>query len=263
MTVPASVRIPLLVLSLAFAGCLYLPRPTVAPIPSVTLSVSPSSTTKTLVVFLPGRGDSMNDFVGKGLLATLSEAAVAVDVVCVDAHMGYYLNGSLVERLQQDVLGPARRRGYQRIVGVGISLGGLGALLTERDKPGSFDALVLIAPYLGNDRRLLTQIRNSGGAARWAALRGTDYPSSVDEAVWIFLGTHAGSLPETWLLFGRRDRYGAGQRLFADMLRGDHVTIAEGNHAWPTWSRLWRTVCNSPGVLTSGTSDDPAMTARR
>ena len=78
-------------------------------------------------------------------MTTLRESGARVDSIAVDAHLGYYFQRTVIARLQADVLQPARQQGYRRIVLVGVSLGGLGALLCERDLPGSVDALVLAA----------------------------------------------------------------------------------------------------------------------
>ncbi len=253
MTKPTSAGVHLfigLLLVFSAAGCLYLPRAARVPMRSISVSVT-TAPSKTLIVFLPGRGDSMNDFAEKGLLATLREAGPAVDVVCVDAHMGYYLSGTIAQRLRDDVLRPARGRGYTRIVAVGISLGGLGALLTERDQRDSFDALVLIAPYLGNDALLFGDITKAGGPARWAGLGRRDSRESIAEIVWTYLGERCATLPETWLLFGENDRYRAGQQLLAGLLPSSHVTILPGKHDWATWNRLWRSACATPGLLTA------------
>lgn len=223
-------------------GCSALLRN--APTPMLTLArpVSPSARTTTLVVCLPGRGDSIADYERHGIVTTLREAGVMADAIIVDAHLGYYYERTVIERLRADVLEPARQNGYRRIVVVGVSLGGLGGLLCERDHPGSIDALVLLGPYLGERNRLFDQIAAAGGPAAWATGRDA-HAGDVEEQLWTFLGAKSATLPVTYLLAGRDDRYARGQRLFADLLPAKRVTTIVGGHDWPTWSALWRNFC--------------------
>jgi pimeloyl-ACP methyl ester carboxylesterase len=227
---------------LALTGCSLFLRATPAPIPTQASPASPAGRAPALVVFLPGRGDRLADFEREGMVATLREAGVQADTVVVDAHLGYYLKQTVVERLRTDVLLPARRQGYRRIVLVGVSLGGLGSVLTERDHPGSVDALVLLAPYLGEKKKFFERIAAAGGPAAWA--KGRDPRAGfIEEQVWTFLGSKTSALPPTWLLSGTEDPYARGHRLFATLLPANRVTTIPGAHEWPVWRALWRDVC--------------------
>ena len=244
---------------LALTGCSLFLRDTPVPIPTRTMMLSPTGRTETLVVFMPGRGDTMADLEREGMIATLREAGVQADAVVVDAHLGYYFKRTVVERLRTDVLLPARQQGYRRIVLVGTSLGGLGSLLCERDHPGSVDALVLLAPYLGEKDKFFDGIAAAGGPAAWA--RGRDpRAGTIEDEVWTFLGTRASALPPTWLLSGTEDPYVRGHRLFATLLPAGRVTTMPGAHEWPVWRALWREVCFHSDVFAAeragGTSGD-------
>ena len=227
---------------LALTGCSLLLRDTPTPIPTRATQMAAAGPAATLVVFLPGRRGSMADFEREGFVAVMREAGVKADTITVDAHLGYYFKQTVIERLRIDVLLPARLRGYRRIVLVGVSLGGLGALLSEREYPGSVDALVLLGPYLGDDGRLFAAIAAAGGPAAWAT--GRDLRTGrVEEQLWTFLGTRSAALPPTWLLCGRGDSLGPGHRLLAGLLPAARVATIEGAHDWPTWNALWREVC--------------------
>ncbi len=232
----------------AMTGCSLLTRDTPTPIPTLARPLSASGRTSTLIVWLPGRGNTLADFDREGLGATLREAGVAADVIVVDAHLGYYFQRTVIERLRADVLVPARQQGYRRIVLAGISLGGLGALLNERDNPGAVDALVLLSPNLGDDDKLFDRIAAAGGPAVWAAGRDLQ-AGSVYEQLWTFLGTRSSALPPTWLFTGRSDSFGRGHRLFASLLPAARVTTIDGAHDWPTWHALWREVCFHSAVF--------------
>lgn len=224
------------------AGCSLLLRDTPAPMATLVRPLAAPGRTGTLVVFLPGRSDTMASFEKEGFLSTMRAAGVKADAIMVDAHLGYYFNRTMVERLRADVLLPARQQGYRRIVLVGVSLGGLGGLLLERDHPGSVDALVLLAPYLGEKGKLFDRIDQSGGPAAWASGRDP-LAGSVEEQIWTFLGTKLATLPPTWLRSGREDKYARGHRLFTALLPANRVKSIPGAHDWPTWRALWHEVC--------------------
>ena len=102
-----------------------------------------------LVLMFPGVGDEGETYVDHGFVQLL-QADREVDVVTVDAHRQYFAGRTLLARVEKDVLVPARRRGYTRIWIVGISMGGVGALLTARHFENDIDGLILFAPYLGH-----------------------------------------------------------------------------------------------------------------
>ncbi|MBL9191947.1 MAG: hypothetical protein JNJ82_06290 [Opitutaceae bacterium] len=230
-------------------GCSFLPRATPKPIPTVGSLGAGAPAASTLVVFLPGRGDRMEDFERQGLSAELARAGVRADWISVDAHLGYYRERTVIDRLREDVIAPARARGYRRIVIVGLSLGGLGGLLYERDQPGQIDALVLIAPYLGQSRKHFAEITAAGGPAAWAASH-TDATGSVETELWTFLGRSHGSLPPTWLAYGESDRLAEGHRLLGPLLARERVLSQPGGHDWKTWQALWRRLCHHSSLFT-------------
>jgi hypothetical protein len=57
-----------------------------------------------------------------GILRAVRETGRAVDMLLVDAHLGYYAARTVLERLRQDVIGPARAR-YESIRLIGVSMG--------------------------------------------------------------------------------------------------------------------------------------------
>jgi len=87
-------------------------------------------------------------------------------VLLTSATFAYYRDGKLVPRLHEEIVEPALRGGYRRIWLAGASLGGMGALLYEREYPGELTGLVLFAPFLGG-KELLDEIRAAGGPRKW------------------------------------------------------------------------------------------------
>ena len=193
-----------------------------------------------LVVYLPGRGDRPEDFAKAGFTASLREAGAKVDTVAVDAHLGYYLNRSIVKRLHEEVLRPAREAGYKRIVVVGVSLGAIGGLFGMRDHPDCIDGVVLLAPFAGEDRRLLATVAAGGDPA---AVQGAP---QHEREIWSYVNATPGN-SRIWLGSGAEDRLGQGQRLLSERLPPEHVRFVTGGHNWGTWRTLWRDwACHLP-----------------
>src|SRR5262249_34113173 len=115
-------------------GCTAFERPT-TPMVSEMHPKPGHEPASCLLVMLPGYGDEASDFEEHGFLDAVRRAHVDADITSVEANYGYYRNHSIVTRLHEDVLAPARQRGYRRIVLVGISMGGLGAVATARMHP--------------------------------------------------------------------------------------------------------------------------------
>ena len=190
-----------------------------------------------LVVFLPGRGDRAEDFEERGFLAAARQAGLEADVLAVDAHLAYYYKRVIADRLWEDVVLPARARGYRRVFVVGISLGGLGAIALGQEHPDALAGLFVLAPYLG-EPELTREIEAAGGLARWSGA-----PSERDfRGVWGFLRGYAAGEPRPplWLAYGESDRYAYGHRLLASALPKDRVRVAPGGHDWKAWEGLWR-----------------------
>lgn len=59
-----------------------------------------------------------------------------------------------------------RRPGHDHVWVLGVSMGGLGALHYTQQHPDRVDGVIALAPYLGR-RRLVAEIRDAGGLARW------------------------------------------------------------------------------------------------
>src|SRR5436309_8228162 len=163
----AAAVLALVALLALLAACYYRLRPATVPLRLLRPAL-PGGPHRRLVVFLPGRGDLPEDFARRGLLDAARQAGLDADVVAVDSHLGYYLNDTILTRLHDDVIAPARAGGYERIWLVGISLGAMGSLFYLKEHPGEVEGAVLIAPYLGK-KRLLAEIAGAGGLRRWPA----------------------------------------------------------------------------------------------
>lgn len=210
-----------LFLALACAAGCYRPQPTTVPIR--TLAMEPGTAdAHCLVVFLPGRGDQPEDYVRHGFPEALRRAGSRCAMMGVDSHLGYFYDRSIVTRLHDDVIAPARARG-QDVWLVGISLGGLGSLLYTQNHPEDVKGLVLLSPYLGEE---------GGGPDIWPFLKR--------------FGETDRSLPPLWLGYGTRDRFAEPNGRLAALLPPGHVfTVRRGHHTWRTWRKLWEQIVAS------------------
>ena len=190
-----------------------------------------------LLVFLPGAHMSTAELVQQGFVAAVRQRRLAVDVALVDAHLGYVQDGSLLRRLEDDVLAPARAQGYRRIWLAGISLGGYGAMAYALQHPGQIEGLVCLAPYLGR-RQLLQDIAAAGGPAVWRRAAVPRDADDTDHALWLGLSA-ANTLPPLYLGYGAEDRFAQGHRLLAELLPATRVQVVPGGHDWPPWRALW------------------------
>lgn len=240
--------VPIALCALLGAGCAS--RPATVPMPTRFDAGACPTATDTLLVLLPGALSPIDEFEREGFIDAVRERGLAVDVVRADAHRAYYdASLAVVQRLREDVIVPARARGYRSIWIAGISLGGLGGMLYAQAHPAELAGLVLIAPYLG-ERATATEIDNAGGLLRWQAPTEPLQPAqrasreSRDPALWRWLQARAtqppdaGSLP-LYLGYSRDDRFAFHHRLLAAALPADRVATTEGGHDWPEWKRLW------------------------
>jgi pimeloyl-ACP methyl ester carboxylesterase len=222
----------------ATSACsLVFPAP--SPMRTIAIAADAHHPSQCLVVFLPGFGDSAEAYDDHGFVDALRARSLAVDTVSANATFGYYASRTVLARLQEDVLAPARQRGYAQIWLVGTSMGGMGALLLAKQEPTAFAGVFLMAPYLG-DTGTLREIDRAGGLARW---RPASFPpGDYQRAVWRFLQDlteRAGATPTIYLGAGDTDKLRYGHTLLAAALPRDHVFSTAGGHDWGPWSVLW------------------------
>ena len=195
-----------------------------------------------LVVFLPGAGDGAETFKEHGFVQALRSRGILADVVSANSVMGYYFRGTLSERLEKDVIGPAVTAGYAHVWEVGISMGGLGTLWYAHEHPGQVTDALLLSPFLG-DEALLKEIRAAGGVTRWQAPpRAPMGKDTYQRELWRWLqAVLAGKEPGPTLRigYGSEDKVREGAKVLEDALPGDHVFHTYGPHQWETWQRLF------------------------
>jgi len=228
------------------AGC-ALWRPATVPLRTIAAPAHCAASPDTLLVLLPGSYSLPEEFVREGFVQAVRERRLAADLLLVDAHVGYYNNRSIIERLRVDVVEPARARGYRQIWLAGISIGAVGAMIYADARPGDVDGIVILAPYLGT-RLTAQEIKTSGGLAAWRAPAVSADPD-IDTTLWRWLQAQTGTGPDAvakkvplFLGYGRDDRFAFNDDVLAQAMPRSHVFTADGGHDWAAWKPLWRDV---------------------
>lgn len=219
------------------SGCIGM-VPTEVPLPSIATGDT-SSGHESLVVMLPGRGDRADTFIAEGF----AEAGQrwGFDTIAVDAHFGYYMKRSLLPRLHEDIVVPARAAGYKNIWLLGISMGGFGSLLYATEHPHEINGVILLAPYLG-DRKLAEEISSSGGLATWSGDASDFKDYEIGIWTWLQEATNGTSTTSVILGYGESDGSAKTHAVLADALEPSSVYTLEGGHKWSTWKPLWERI---------------------
>jgi pimeloyl-ACP methyl ester carboxylesterase len=223
-------------LTLTGAGCGWFFR---APKPVATLRyASVEAPARELLVLLPGRGDRARSFSDAGIIDIVKRTVPHVDVIAVDATLGYYIHRTLPERLHDDVIAPAR--GYDAIWLAGISMGGLGSVLYAENHAKEVAGVLLVAPFLGEEP-VIGEIEAAGGLQAWQPPRAID-PDDYQRGVWRWLKTctaKPGTCPRILLGFGSNDPFVRAHRLLAAVMPAGDVVEVPGGHEWVPWRNLF------------------------
>jgi hypothetical protein len=105
------------------------------------------------------------------------------------------------------------------------------------------NGLILLAPFLGDDRKLFAEIDAAGGAVTWAgaqpAAAGKPKKSEFQRELWRFLGR----LPldqtlqlQIWMAYGDADRLLPGIERLRSVIPPERVFRFKGGHTWEVWT---------------------------
>jgi pimeloyl-ACP methyl ester carboxylesterase len=210
-------------------------------VPLRTIEIKPGAPgSRALIVLLPGRFDKPGDFARSGFGELAAQYGVGARIVSADAHMGYYLERTVVDRLREDVIAPAKAQGVERIWLAGVSMGGTGSILYSIEHPEDVSGITLIAPYLG-EKEMRKEIEVAGGLRTWTPPQRLD-PADFQHRMWSWLKRYEngseGKMP-VYLGWGTRDRFAAIDGLLGAVLPPDRVFTTPGGHAWKPWRALW------------------------
>jgi enterochelin esterase-like enzyme len=187
------------------------------------------------VVMLPAAYSGPDDFVREGFVSAARERHLDVDLVFAGVELQQVIDRSVLTRVRQELILPARALGCAVWLG-GISLGGYLALCCAERHPAELAGLCVFAPYLGS--HIVTgEIERAQGIEGWEP---PELASDDDERrVWRFIkGLRSGALP-VHLGLASEDRFAGRHRLLAAALAPANVDIVPGGHDWPTWRVLW------------------------
>ena len=236
-----------LVLGTGFWGCAFWGG--TEPLESLVYTVDENHPNTNLIVFLKGRGGRQESFAEEGFVADVWHRKLPFDMMAPNAHMGYYFAETLVPRLKADVIDPARAKGYERIWLVGVSMGGLGALMYLRSHPGDLAGVYVISPFLGY-RDIVQEVADAGGIRRWTP-GAYDPGNDWERMFWDWLKTYAenpGAWPPFYLGYGSEDDFVKAQGMLADVLPRGRVFVIEGAHDPLTMRQLWLRFLDAGGL---------------
>jgi pimeloyl-ACP methyl ester carboxylesterase len=190
---------------------------------------------RTRVLMLPAAFSAPEDFVHAGFERAVRARRLEVDLVFAGLELQHVSDRSLLARLREEHILPARALGCALWLG-GISLGGYLALCCAEHCAAELAGLCLFAPYLGS--HLVTgEIERAGGLAHWNP--GLLAAHDEERQLWRFIATLRGGALPVHLGLGREDRFAARHRLLAAALGPASADIVPGGHDWPTWLKLW------------------------
>lgn len=228
-----------------FSGCLVLLPP--GQVMTSVRDPLKGGKAKCLVIFLPGVKDKAEDFDEKGFVAALRERKLSVDVISAQATLPYYTLGLLVQRLGDDIIAPAQAaKSYTQTWLIGVSMGGMGALLYSHAHPDEVTGVLALAPYLGK-RSITKEIRAAGGLASWQAPEKPEKVDAMNDGVyqrelWRWLqaltaGKEKG--PKLYLGWGRQDPWLAQpNELLGEALPENRKYTVPGGHKWSSWKEV-------------------------
>lgn len=200
---------------------------------------APEGGAEILLVMLPGAGIEAADFSAHGMIDAVRGLSLPVDIIVAHPDMGLYLEDGVTDVLHEAVILPALARGITRIWLLGISLGGMGALLYASAHQQNIEGLFLIAPFLGT-RGTVAELAQAGGLAQWRAQNSAATPAEQRLLLWLQAQCNTNATtPALYLGYALEDRFAAAHRLLARQLPPAHVAAVPGEHDWPSWRALW------------------------
>jgi pimeloyl-ACP methyl ester carboxylesterase len=229
----------LLLLAVLFLSVACVPKAQI-PVPVLEYGQIETSGNTDLLIFLRGIGGSHTDFERFGLIDQVRDRGLPFDIAVPNAHYGYYKSESVVDRIKEDIIEPARQQGYQRFWLAGFSMGGLGSLFYIREHPEDIEAVMLVSPFMGWGT-IRREIEAVGGIRNWDA-----DSSAIDNwqiLIWTFVQDYIAapeSYPPVYLGYGTTDGVTKnGPVLLADALPAQRVFTLRGGHNYTTFQALW------------------------
>ena len=211
-------------------------------LPLTLNKISSGKPTSDLLVMFPGINSPGTDFIQHGFVSMFQHRYPDVDIILVDTRFAYIKDDNIAERIQNEIILPARRDGYKKIGFTGISLGGLSALKYSKTFAGNLDGIVLIAPYLG-EQSAIEDLLASRAPFAWSELNTNSRDKTI--RLWRYLLNKTQgkkSKDRLFIAYGESDRFSDMQRFLASLLDKNNVFTEKGGHNWTVWKKLWQTM---------------------
>jgi hypothetical protein len=239
-------RTGIVLLVSVLSGCIGF-RSTDGPMQILEDKLNCPTRPKTLIVFLPGAREVPQDLVTEGFVKQVRDRQIQADMQILDSHYAYFSKLQIIDRLENEVMLPARAKGYSQIWFAGISLGGFGTLMygasqaqaKQPDPKKQYDGFFVMAPYMG-EKKVWEPIQ-AVGLAKWQAPTQGDF--NVD--LWRWLARYSQSntpeanLPSAYIGYGTEDFLAPPNKILGDALPKDRQMEVPGGHDWPPWKTLW------------------------
>jgi pimeloyl-ACP methyl ester carboxylesterase len=195
-----------------------------------------------LLIMLPGVGIEPEEFAARGFVDAVHARGLPVDIAAARPDLDLYLDQTVAADIDAAIVAPARAEGYKRIWLLGVSLGGMGALLYACAYLASVEGIILLAPFLGTPG-MVAEVVRAGGLASWQP--GEIAANDGERALLGWLKAYGTALPprpKLYLGYASGDRFVEGHAMLADHLPAGQVVVTDGGHDWESWARLWQLV---------------------
>ena len=184
---------------------------------------------------LSGSYSTAEDFAREGFPREAERRGIAAWIVMAEVRAAYFSDGSVVQRIRESVVEPARAQGFSRVWLAGVSLGGLACLAYAARHGEDVERMALFSPYPGT-REVLREIDAAGGLERWRFESGD---ANAEREAWRWLRDEGPKAARIDFWFASGDRFAEGQRRIARRLPSASVHEVAGGHEWRDWRAMW------------------------
>lgn len=211
---------------------------------------------RVLVVLLPPIGGMGSHYETNGFIEAVRDKGFEADLKILDVNPVLYFRGRIIELVKTELVDPAKASGYEKIILVGTSLGGHGALLYITKYSEDVDGVVVLAPFLGGGR-VAEAIEKAGSLGKWEDCPNFAWDYACN--MWKLLKACVAD-PHTQsaiiLGYGTEDGFAQQNSLLAKELPPENVFTVAGGHDWVTWKLLWIEVLEYFHVNCSQTAEE-------
>ena len=188
------------------------------------------------VALLSGAFGEPEDFLREGFVDAARASGFGAELVLAGLRAGEFADGTVVERIRDDIVAPARARGRRTIWLAGISLGGLAAIAYAARYARELAGILLLSPY-PSTRPVLREMALASRSP--SALAAISADGDLEREAWLWLLARGDARPPVFCYFTSGDRFAPGQRQLAATLPSSRVHEIDGGHDWPAWRALW------------------------